>query len=45
MYINNDMDKEEKLIQRKIRNKVKKERARGTNVKIVFQKLMKNEEE
>jgi hypothetical protein len=45
VYINDDMSKIEREIQKKIRIRAKEERAEGSRVKIGFQKLMVNEEE
>lgn len=45
IYINDDMSKNEREIQGKIRQKAKEEATNGKNVKIGFQKLIINEEE
>lgn len=44
VFINEDMSKEERVIQGKIRKKAKEENASGKNVKLGFQKLIINNE-
>uniref|UniRef100_A0A6P7FRG2 DNA ligase 1-like n=1 Tax=Diabrotica virgifera virgifera TaxID=50390 RepID=A0A6P7FRG2_DIAVI len=44
IYINDDMDKNERMIQGKIRTKAKEAKLEGKNVKVGFQKIKINEE-
>ncbi|XP_050499267.1 uncharacterized protein LOC126879936 [Diabrotica virgifera virgifera] len=44
IYINDDMSKEERIIQKEIRSKAMVERHNGKNVKIGYQKLIINGE-